>query len=228
MRMYSKVDNMTPQHGVVIVYEDNHVIVAVKPQNLLSQKDATNDPDILGILKNYLKQKYNKPGEVYLGLVHRLDRPAGGLMVFARTSKAASRLFVSMQNGEIEKKYMICCSGVPDLKESKFTDYLLKLDGNIVKIIDKETPGAQRAQLIYKLIETNGKRSICEVTLISGRKHQIRVQFASRGMPLIGDVKYGRSGKKLALWASSLAFIHPVKKERMEFTYPPPKGVVEL
>ncbi|MBE5781278.1 MAG: RluA family pseudouridine synthase [Clostridiales bacterium] len=203
--------------SVEIVYEDNHLLVAIKPHNMPTQADSSKDMDILTYLKGYIKEEYNKPGAVYLGLVHRLDRPAAGLMVFARTSKAASRLATQLQNGELKKTYRAVIEGVPDDKGT-FTDYLLKGDGNLSRVVKPGTPGAKQAVLHYQLIESRGNRSLVEVDLVTGRPHQIRVQFASRNMPLVGDARYGEGGRQLALYASGLSLIHPTKKERMDFT----------
>lgn len=216
---------MTAMQGVQVIYEDNHILVVVKPQNMLSQADATGDLDILTVLKAYIKEKYQKPGEVYLGLVHRLDRPAGGLMLFARTSKAAARLADAMRKGEIHKMYLLRCQGCPAPQTGEMIDYLRKGDGNLVQVVKEGAQGAKRAMLRYTVLEP-GDKSLCEVELLTGRAHQIRVQFASRGWPLLGDARYGTGGRQLALWAHRLAFMHPVKKERLEFTFLPPKGCI--
>ena len=202
-----------------VLYEDNHIIVVEKPVNVLSQADDTNDMDLLSMVKDYVKVKYNKPGNVYIGLVHRLDRPVGGIMVFARTSKAASRLSVQVQKHDFCKKYLAVVKGkVADSGE--FVDKLERLnDGNT--IVSKN---GKDSVLNYKLIEYNKNRdcSLVEVNLKTGRHHQIRVQFASRGHYLCGDQRYGVQDKtQIALFAYYLSFTHPVSKEKMEFTLKP-------
>lgn len=207
-----------------ILYEDNHVIVVVKPQNILSQSDITNDSDMLTIIKQYIKKKYNKPGNVYLGLVHRLDRPVGGVMVYAKSSKAASRLQKSMNNGEFHKKYLAVCYGLFNEKEGTMEDYLLKKeDGNTIVTNKKD---GKISKLKYKVIseDTSNNLSLVEIELLTGRHHQIRVQFSTRSHPLYGDQRYGRKdNKQICLWAYDLEFVHPIKKEWMKFEFLPPK-----
>lgn len=209
-----------------IVYEDNQIIVLIKPQNLLSQGDETGDANLVDILKEYIKEKYNKPGNVYVGLVHRLDRPTGGLMVFAKTSKAASRLAEQIQNGEFEKTYLTCVVGLLKEKNSSLVNYLEKDEKtNVVKCYNYAKDGAKKAELRYKVLEENAKLSLVEVNLITGRSHQIRVQFANQKTPVFGDVKYGGDivkGWDLALWAKEIKFIHPTTKEFLIFKSEPP------
>ena len=209
-----------------VVYEDNHVVVVLKPQNVPSQEDSSGDLDMLNMVKEYVKEKYNKPGNVFIGLVHRLDRPTGGLMAFARTSKAASRLTEEIQSGDFEKTYFAITCGIPREKQGRLTHYLKKDEkNNIVEIVPKLEKGAKEASLLYKVLETYGdKYALVEVNLLTGRSHQIRVQMAAIGCPLFGDVKYnGRAaGKNLALWATKLEFLHPTTKDRLVFkSYPP-------
>ena len=204
-----------------VLYEDNHIIVVVKPVNILSQEDITGDADMLTIIKDYLKEKYQKPGNVYLGLVHRLDRVVGGVMVFAKTSKAASRLSDSIRKKEFQKNYLVICHGKVD-NYGKFTDYLKKMnDFNTVITSAKE---GKLSTLTYELIkyDKNKDMSLVKVMLETGRHHQIRVQFASRGYPLVGDNRYGHDNEKeIGLFAYQLTFPHPTKKELMTFTYIP-------
>ena len=210
---------MTPQ----ILYEDNHVIVAVKPQNMPSQADASCDMDFLTLLKRYVKEKYQKPGAVYLGLVHRLDRPAGGVMVFARTSKAAARLSAQVRDHSLQKQYYaIVANALPP--EGAFSDELLKDSRtNTTRVVPQGTQGARHAELSYRTIREKDGYSLADISLITGRPHQIRVQFSHAGFPLVGDMKYGGAANpRLCLWAYSLSFLHPTKKERMTFTCPPP------
>ena len=209
-----------------VLYEDNHIIVVEKPVNIPSQGDKTGDIDMLTIIKQYIKEKYQKPGEVYLGLVHRLDRPTGGVMVFAKTSKAASRLSEQVREKQMHKKYLCIVDGKMEKEKDTFTDYLLKNEKtNTSRVVSKENKNAKEAVLDYEVVkydeETN--LSVVKVNLHTGRHHQIRVQFSSRNHSLYGDQKYGTRGrgKQLTLWAYSLSIIHPTKQERMEFeTYP--------
>ncbi len=199
-----------------ILYEDNHLLVVEKPINIPVQADDSKDLDLLTMLKDYLKKKYSKTGNVYLGLVHRLDRPVGGVMVFAKTSKAANRLSEQVRNKKFEKIYYAVVQGKPKAKDH-LEDYLLKdLKTNITKI-DKN---GKLAILDYKLISTVENLSLVEIELETGRSHQIRVQFSSRDIPLYGDQKYNRNakvGQQLALFAKKLSFEHPVTHEILSF-----------
>lgn len=211
-----------------VLYEDNHIIVVEKPVNIPSQGDKTKDEDMLTIIKAYLKEKYNKPGDVYLGLIHRLDRPTGGVMVFAKTSKAAARLSEQVRNKEFEKKYLCIVDGKLEKEKGTFKDYLLKIEKtNTSKISASKNKNAKEAILDYEVLKYNGEinLSVVKVLLHTGRHHQIRVQFSSRGHSLYGDQKYGTRGrgKQLALWAFSLSFNHPTTKERLTFEDYPEK-----
>ena len=205
-------------NNLEVLYEDNHVIVVFKPVNILSQEDATHDPDMLTIIKKYLKEKYHKPGNVYLGLVHRLDRVTSGIMVFAKTSKAASRLSKEIRENNFNKNYLAIVHG--KVNDNTYRDYLTKNDDFSTKV-DKN---GKLAVLSFKLLEYNENRdiSLVDVKLETGRHHQIRVQFSSRNHPLIGDKRYGNDNySSLGLCAYHLEFMHPVKKELMSFTrYP--------
>jgi 23S rRNA pseudouridine1911/1915/1917 synthase len=208
------------------LYEDNHLLVVVKPPDMPVQGDISGALDLLSLLKDEIKARYNKPGNVFLGLVHRLDRPVGGVMVFARTSKAASRLSAQIREHEFGKTYLCVVMGCPALSTGRLTDYLLKdPETNTVKIVDQETPQAKEAVLDYEVLEKAGGLSLVKVKLLTGRSHQIRVQMSNIGTPLFGDVKYGYKGNRsdsLALWSYQLEIEHPVKKERMLFTAPSP------
>ena len=200
-----------------VLYEDNHVIVVVKEKNVLSQADNTHDIDMLTIIKKYFKEKYNKPGNVYLGLVHRLDRPVSGIMVFAKTSKAASRLSDQVRKKEIKKTYMAVVKGIIKKNEDTFVDYLLKLDNGNTIVTTKEK--GKESVLTYKVLKRNYEKNetLVSIDLKTGRHHQIRVQFASRGYPLCGDQRYGKSDKtQIALCAYKLEFIHPTTKQLMK------------
>lgn len=204
-----------------ILYEDNHIIVVIKDENVLSQKDNTNDPDLLSELKVYIKEKYHKPGNVYLGLVHRLDRPTGGIMVFARTSKAAARLSKQIRDKKMEKRYLALVEGSLEDKQGTFLDYLIK-GGNNSYIVNNTVRGAQEAILSYQVLKEIDKLSLVEVFLKTGRHHQIRVQFKAHGHPLYGDKRYGNALKgDLHLYAYYLSFEHPVTKKQCTFiNYP--------
>lgn len=211
-----------------IVYEDNHIIVVVKPQNIPSQADDSKDLDMLSIVKGYIKEKYNKEGDAYVGLVHRLDRPTGGVMVFAKTSKAAQRLCISINDGSFEKKYLAVCCGAPKNRIDHLTHYLKKNEEkNIVKVVPMTTEGCKRAELEYSIIEKVQGFTLAKVQIFTGRSHQIRVQMATTGCPLFGDSKYGADPKTykhpLGLWATEIRFPHPTTKEVMTFIVYPPK-----
>ena len=202
-----------------VLYEDTHVIVVEKPFNVLSQGDATGDLDLLSMVKQYVKVKYNKPGNVYIGLVHRLDRPVGGIMVFARSSKAASRLNKQFQEHSITKKYLAIVRGKVKEKDT-FTDKLLKLENGNTIVSDK----GKESILDYELLEYNKEidASLVSIDLKTGRHHQIRVQFASRCHSLVGDQRYGvQDNTQLCLYAYNLVFTHPTTKEKLTFVkYP--------
>ena len=208
-----------------IVYEDNHVIVVIKPHNVSVQEDDSKDPDMLTIIKEYLKKRDNKPGNVFLGLVHRLDRPTGGVMVFAKTSKAASRLSKELKDKHLKKHYFCVVNGKPQLSKNRLTTYLKKDEKtNTVKIAPKLENGSKEAILEYEVVESKNKYSLIDVNLITGRSHQIRVQMSAQlNCPIFGDFKYGdkEHGGNLALWAYELTFTHPTTKENMRFTVAP-------
>lgn len=213
-----------------VVYEDNHIIVVVKPQNIPTQEDESKDKDMLTIVKEYIKEKYNKPGNVYVGLVHRLDRPTGGVMVFAKTSKAASRLTQEMHQGDFHKRYLTVVNSKPKEKMGKLINFLKKNPRtNTVQIVPEFETGAKRAELEYKVLEEKEKVSLLEVNLLTGRSHQIRVQMKNIGCPVYGDVKYGgdilAKGHNLALWAYEIKLIHPTTKENMTFRVYPPDDI---
>lgn len=208
-----------------ILYEDNHIIVVEKPPNVPSQADKTTDEDMLTIIKRYIKEKYNKPGNVYLGLVHRLDRPVGGVMVFAKTSKAASRLSEQVRNKTFKKEYLAIVDGKLDVKSGILEDYLVKNEkNNSSKVTNKETKNAKYAKLDYEVLKYNKEinLSVLRILLHTGRHHQIRVQLSSRQHSILGDVKYhGKSANKFYLWAYMLTIVHPTTKEEMTFVDEP-------
>lgn len=200
-----------------ILYEDNHIIVVEKKVNVPVQEDDSKDKDLLTMIKEYLKEKYNKPGNVFVGLVHRLDRPVGGVMVFAKTSKAASRLSEQMRVKVIKKKYYAVVEG--DVKDSDtLVDHLTKNIKTNTVYVDKN---GKEAILSYEKVKMINKLSLVDIELKTGRNHQIRVQFSSRNTPLWGDQRYNKNakvGQQIALFSYYLSFIHPTTKEIMEFS----------
>jgi len=217
---------MEKYQNINILYEDNHLLVVVKPCNMPVCLDESNDVDLLTLLKRYLKEKYRKPGNVYLGLVHRLDRPVMGIMVFAKTSKAASRLSKQINNKEFKKIYYAVINGVPP-KKGTLHDYLTKNEIKNTSYVTDKVHGKE-AILEYDVIETNDKLSLVKIKLMTGRHHQIRVQFASRGYPLYGDHKYNKdfvndNNTDIALVAKELSFVHPVTNQVLNFEIDLPK-----
>ena len=214
---------------LTILYEDNHIIVVLKPQNIPSCEDESKDRDMLTVIKDYIREKYNKQGNVYLGLVHRLDRPTGGVMVFAKSSKAAARLTQQMKAGDFEKRYYAVLCGVPKEERAILTHYLKKnAINNMVYVCPPLTEGAKFAELDYRVLETKGDFCLADIRLHTGRSHQIRVQMNAIGCPVYGDMRYGGEKAKkgyLALWAYYLAFTHPVSQKRLVFRVQPPKDV---
>lgn len=205
-----------------ILYEDNHLLVVEKPVNIPVQKDNTNDIDLITILKNYRKKNENKSGEAYLGLIHRLDRPVGGIMVFAKTSKAASRLSEQIRTNIFHKTYLAVVQNTLPI-EGTFEDYLIKNEKENISYVTTKNKG-KYSKLEYKLLDTKDNLSLVRINLITGRSHQIRVQFSSRNHPLLGDSKYGDNSNNIniALYAESITFNHPTTKEKLTFTLPKP------
>ena len=204
------------ENRINVLFEDNHLLVVEKPINVPTQEDNSRDKDMLSILKEYLKEKYNKPGNVYLGLVHRLDRPVGGVMVFAKTSKCASRLSNQIRENKFNKIYnAVVINKINDF--GKLTDYLLKDNKkNIVKVDNN----GKLSILNYKRLKTIDNLSLIEIKLETGRSHQIRVQMSHNGNPLFGDQKYNKEakvGEQLALFSKKLEFYHPITNELLTF-----------
>lgn len=199
-----------------ILYEDNHVIVVYKPSGILSQKDYTQDLDMLTLVKEYIKIKYNKPGDVYLGLVHRLDRMTSGIMVFARTSKAASRLSSNIKEHLFEKSYLAVLSGVIDSFVDKRVTCKLEKNEKLNKSFVSKS--GKESILDIHVLSSKKNTTLVEIALQTGRHHQIRAMMAHFYFPLMGDLKYGAKEGKLALQAFKLAFNHPITKEKMTFT----------
>lgn len=215
--------------NIRILYEDNHLIIVEKPVNIPVQQDSSHDEDLLTILKNDIKIRYEKPGNVYLALIHRLDRPVGGAIVFAKTSKAASRMADLLRKREIERRYIAIVRGEVRKRQEKLIHYLSKdHKKNIVQAVTEKAEGAKKAILHYERLAVSERLSLLRVSLETGRSHQIRVQLKEIGHPLYGDQKYGKNenkvGQQIALWSYELSFIHPVKKERITVQSPPPKS----
>lgn len=215
-----------------ILYEDNHIMVVIKEPGIPVQADKSGDLDMLSIIKKYLKEKYNKPGNVYVGLVHRLDRMVGGVMVFAKTSKAASRLSEYIRQKNVKKRYVAIVNGLIDKKCQNviLRDYLYKNERtNMSSVVVKEKKGSKEAELEYSVIKSFKYKAkdytLVDIDLHTGRHHQIRVQFANISHSLYGDVKYGQKdnkvGQNIALWSYYLSFFHPTKDEYLEFKFMP-------
>ena len=205
-----------------VIYEDNHIIVVEKPVNIPSQGDKTGDVDMLTIIKEYLKEKYNKPGNVYLGLIHRLDRPVGGVMVFAKTSKSAARLSEQVRDKVFKKQYLVIANGKFDKETGVLSDYLLKNERkNMSRVVPEGTKNSKYAELDYEILKYDAELnlSVLKINLHTGRHHQIRVQLSSRNHSIYGDQKYGGRGhgKQICLWAYELTINHPITKEEMTF-----------
>ena len=199
-----------------IIYEDNHLLVVEKPINIPVQEDSSKDLDFLTLLKDFIKKRDNKPGNVFLGLIHRLDRPVGGIMVFAKTSKCASRLSEQVRNRTFKKTYYAIVEGKVDEKGTLVDKLFKDTKNNIVKV-DKN---GKESILDYELIEYKDKLSLVKINLKTGRSHQIRVQFSSRNHALYGDQKYNKNakeGEQIALFANSITINHPITKEQLTF-----------
>lgn len=204
-----------------VIYEDNHLLVVEKPANMPMVLDESKDLDLLTMAKQYIKEKYNKPGEVYLGLVHRLDRPVSGICVFARTSKAAARLSELIRKNQFHKEYIAVVQNNNLQNEACLEDYLLKNEKTNTTIVH---PNGKYAKLEYHILAKNNELALIKIILHTGRSHQIRVQFASRNHPLFGDQRYNKQAKKgqqIALFSHQLRFMHPTLKQEMTFTLVP-------
>ncbi|MFL5763925.1 MAG: RluA family pseudouridine synthase [Bacteroidia bacterium] len=216
---------------VEVIYEDNHIIAVNKRPSDIVQGDKTGDTPLSEYVKRFLKEKYNKPGEVFVGTVHRIDRPVSGIVLFAKTSKALSRLNQMFQTKEIRKTYWAVVKNKPQNSSGKLVHYLIKNEAkNMSKAFDKETAGALRSELDYEVIASLDNYYLLEVRPMTGRHHQIRVQLSKMGCPIKGDLKYGfdRSNKdaSIHLHARKIEFMHPVKKEPVTIVAGPPRDVL--
>ncbi|MDY0310964.1 MAG: RNA pseudouridine synthase [Desulfobacterales bacterium] len=212
-----------------ILYADNHLLAVNKPAGLPCQPDASGDPTLVEAVQTYLKEKYQKPGNVFVGLVHRLDRPVAGVVVLARTSKAAARLSAAFREGRIEKVYRAVVVGCLENEGGRLAHWLRKVSRRRrSEVTGPNAPGARRALLDYRVLETMEGTSLLEVALLTGRSHQIRVQLAAVGHPILGDLKYGAgaplSGGAIALYARCLRFDHPTRDQVVEIVAPDPRG----
>jgi len=211
---------------IPVLFEDNHLIIVVKPANLPTQGDSSGDLDLLTILKDYIHEKYNKPGNVFVGLVHRLDRPVGGVMVFAKTSKAASRLSEAFAKHTQDRQYFAVLQGEMTSPRTLENELLKDSKTGNVRAVKPGTSGAKHAKLDTAPIASRDNLTLTKVRLYTGRSHQIRVQHATAGFPLWGDARYGggKPGQQIALWAVHISFKHPTKDEQLTFTSAPPNS----
>lgn len=214
-----------------ILFEDNHLIAVNKPSGLLVQGDETGDETLSDLTKEYIKHKYQKPGAVFLGVIHRIDRPVSGAVLMARTSKGLSRMNEAFRNRSVQKIYLAGVEGVPRKKEDTLVHWLTKNESlNRVTVFPRETDGASRCELDYKVIGVFGKQALLEVHPLTGRSHQIRAQLAAMGHPIAGDVKYGSSvsseEKSIALHSAKLIFEHPVSRETITLSAPLPDTLI--
>ncbi len=210
-----------------IIFIDNHLIAVTKPAGLLTQPDRNTDESLIDQTRQWIKEKYNKPNNIFLGLVHRLDRNVSGVVLFARTSKAASRLSKQFREGTPKKLYRAIVLGKLKEEHTTLVHYLRKEKSLRATVFPRETPTAKRSELSYEVINSLEKKSLLEVSLSTGRFHQIRAQMAFIGHPIIGDVKYGAPeplpNQEIALYAHKLVFSHPVSNEEITLTAPEPK-----
>ncbi|MBU0646655.1 RluA family pseudouridine synthase [Patescibacteria group bacterium] len=212
-----------------ILYEDNHCLAVVKPHGMLTQGDASGEESLMEQVKEFIKKRDRKPGRVFLGLVHRLDRPVGGIVLLAKTSKGASRLSEQFRAHKIQKTYLAVTEGVPEPRQGEVRQWLKKdVRTNTVAVVKAQTPGAKEAVLTYQVLKTKGTRAWVEIKPQTGRPHQIRVAMSSLGAPIAGDAKYGAQPAKngqIALFATGLVFAQPVTQEKIELKTAPQGAV---
>lgn len=211
-----------------VLYVDNHLLAVYKPAGLLVQGDVTGDPCLLELARSWIKDRFQKPGNVFIGLVHRLDRPVSGLVLFARTTKAAARLNAVFRENHATKIYLAAVEGRPNRDSATLLHGLARREAGGVALLPAETPGTQRAELHYWTVACSGERTLLAVQLKTGRKHQIRAQLAHEGCPIVGDVRYGASStlphRAIALHAWKLIVRHPTKGEALEISCPLPSN----
>ncbi len=212
-----------------IIFEDNHIIAVNKPFCIPSQGDETGDESVFSWVKEYIRVTYQKPGNVYLALLHRIDRPVGGIMLLAKTSKAAARLSTQFQQRQVHKTYFAITHRNPPTQYGELTHYLRKISGkNIMRAYAKEVAHSKLAKLTYRLRQTLTDKSLLEIHPLTGRRHQIRVQLASMGCVIVGDVKYGKTNfnpdKSICLFAQQLTFTHPTLKTPLTLSLPLPNS----
>jgi len=223
------MDSLEKKYHIDVVYEDNHLIIINKKSGQIAQGDKTGDTALNELLKAYLKEKYSKPGKVYLGLIHRLDRPTSGGLIFGKTDKATSRLSKMFQKHDLTKKYWAVVDNLPPQKEGVLEHFLKKdTKKNKSFVVKENTEGAKKASLSYKLIASSDRYHLLEIDLKTGRHHQIRTQLSAIDCRIKGDVKYGfkraNRDQSIHLHARYISFVHPVKKEEISFTFPVPEG----
>jgi len=223
------MDDLVARLSGRVLFEDNHLIIINKLPSEIVQGDKTGDTPLAEVVKSYIKKKYKKPGQVYLGLAHRIDRPVSGAVIFARTSKALTRLNAMLKDHKIQKKYMAVVQAKPPEYSGTIVHFLKKNEKkNKSYVVSEAASGGKRAELSYRLLSQSDRYYLMEVQLLTGRHHQIRVQLAALGCPIRGDVKYGfdRPNKdgSIHLHARSLEFIHPVRQETLKIVAPFPDG----
>lgn len=210
-----------------VLYQDNHLLALYKPSGLLVQGDHTGDICLLDLGKTWLKALYNKPGKVFLGMVHRLDRPVAGVVLFARTSKAAARLSRQFRERSVEKTYLAIVDAVMPKESGRLVHHVERIDRQS-RVVSKSTGSSREASLHYQVLGRDGERSLLRIRLETGRRHQIRIQLAHMGCPILGDLRYGAAaalpGRQIALLAHHLVVDHPTRGRRVELTCPLPRG----
>lgn len=221
-------DTLTPDN-LEVLYEDNHLLVVYKPAGVLVQGDHTGDISLLDVAKAWLIEKYHKPGQAFVGLVHRLDRPVSGVVVLAKTSKAAGRLSEQFREKQVQKTYIAVVEGMLTPLSGTLRHYILRQETEArVQVLDSPTPGAKAAELTYTVLDSTAGMSLVEIEIATGRHHQIRAQLGHLGHPIVFDVKYGSPHRDplqgIALIACRLAFDHPITHARLTFTTPMPSA----